>query len=40
MSLLKYRKRLSRNTPSTLLNVVESLVIVRLKISQKHDVNW
>ena len=36
MSLLKYRKRLSRNTPSTLLNVVESLVIVPLKISQNH----
>jgi len=31
-----YRKRLSRNTPSTLLNVVESLVIVPLKISQNH----
>jgi hypothetical protein len=39
MSLLKYRRRLSRNTQSTVLNVVESLVLIPLKISQNHNLN-
>ena len=40
MSLLKYRRRLSRNTQSTVLNLVESLVLIPLKISQNHNLNW
>ena len=39
MSLLKYRRRLSQNTQSTVLNLVESLVLIPLKIPQNHNLN-
>jgi hypothetical protein len=35
MSLLKYRKRLERNDPSTVLKVSESLILIPLKIVTK-----